>query len=112
MGALCPGQRLDDLAVEDRGLRPRHRRRISERRVTRNGESGKGGVAHTGKVDRGRQVLQISRPGINELPSQICETYFIDDARIEYVSIRSEKTLDADIGDVGARIRRGNPVRS
>ncbi len=112
MLAFVPGERVQNLTVENWCLKPGDRGRIAKRGVTWNGESREGSIAHALQANLAGQVFSSARAGIVELSAQISETNVVGQRRTEDVRVGSENTLHANIGDVAQRVGFRNAIRA
>src|ERR1035438_10899800 len=81
--AAIPGERIQNLPVQDRRLKAEHRGRITEAGVTGNGERRERGIAHSLEPDLARQVLAVAGARIQKLAPQVRDAQFVHQIRAE-----------------------------
>src|SRR5262245_8456367 len=104
MLALIPGERIQNLTVENRCLKTSHGGWVAKRCVAWNRESREGRIGHAFQANLPGKVLACSRPGVVEFPAQISEANVVGQRRTEDVCVGAEDALYTNISDVAQRI--------
>src|SRR5262245_17461285 len=97
MLALGPGDRVQDLLIDDWCLEAENGRGIPERRIAGNRECRKRGVTNAGQAQLGREVFLVARPLVDELSSEVRIPNLIRNVAGEDVRVGAEQTLHPDI---------------
>src|SRR5262249_40862505 len=108
--SLCPGNRIKYLLIDDWRLEAKDGCGISQRCISRNGESRKSSVTDTVQSYRSGEVFFVARPLIDELSPKVRVSNLVRNVAGEDVGICTQQALHADVCGIAERIGYRNSV--